>query len=156
MLYAGPDVSLPIRYSAMMNMIYVTFAFGIGMPLLIPICCIMIVNMYITERLQFAWFYKKPPMMGNILNDRGLGVLLKAPIGMAIIGYYMLGNRQMFHNEMPIKDYHKQPYKPNHALVDYSDGFNITFAFFLLAVVLLLFKLYNILLQKCGRATKLF
>jgi len=98
-LYSGPDVALPLRYSALMNNVWVAFAFGIGIPMLFPICCLGILNMYITERLQFAWFYKKPPMMGNILNEKSLGVLLKAPIGMAITGYYMLGNRQMFHNE---------------------------------------------------------
>ena len=92
-MYAGPDVAMPLRYSSLLNLIYVTFAFGIGIPMLFPICCIGIVVMYICERLQFAWFYKKPPMMGNVLNENSLGILMKAPIGMAIIGYYMLGNR---------------------------------------------------------------
>jgi hypothetical protein len=32
-------------------------------------------------------------MMGNVLNEKGLGVLKNAPLGMIIIGYYMLGNR---------------------------------------------------------------
>ena len=57
---------------------------------------------------------------------------------------------------MPVKQYASEPYLPNHALVDYSNGYNITFAFFVLAVILLFFKLYNTLLQKCGRATKMF
>lgn len=61
--------------------------------------------MYITERLQFAWFYKKPPMMGNVLNEASLGILRKGPIGMILVGYYMLGNRQMFHNLMPTVEY---------------------------------------------------
>jgi hypothetical protein len=74
-------------------MTYVAFTFGIGMPLLFPIACLGVFNMYIVERLQFAWFYKKPPMMGNKLNEHCLGVLSNAPFGMIIAGYYMLGNR---------------------------------------------------------------
>ena len=50
-LYSGPDVALPLRYSALMNLIYVTFTFGIGIPALFPICAFGVTNMYICERL---------------------------------------------------------------------------------------------------------
>ena len=71
-LYSGPDVILPIRYSHLLNLIYVTFTYGLAMPIMFPICCFGLINMYICERLQFAFFYKRPPMIGNTLSNKGL------------------------------------------------------------------------------------
>ena len=69
MLYSGPDVALPLRYSALMNIVFVSFFYGVGMPTLFPNTLLGLINMYICERLQFVYFYKKPPMMGNQLNE---------------------------------------------------------------------------------------
>jgi len=42
--------------------------------------------------------------MDNNLNDRALKILHYAPVMMMIFGYWYLGNRQMFFNEvMPIE-----------------------------------------------------
>ena len=94
--------------------------------------------------------------MGNVLNENSLGILMKAPIGMAIIGYYMLGNRQMFFDEMPKINYSSQPYNPGHSLIDYDGGLNVTFVMFVVGVMILIFGFYNIALQKFGRMIKLF
>ena len=99
MLYSGPDVVLPIKYAVIINMIFVTFTYGIALPILFPICLVGMINMYITERILFAFFYKKPPMIGNVLSAKGLTVLQYAPVTMMFSGYWLLGNRQMFFNE---------------------------------------------------------
>ena len=49
-----------------------TFSYGLIMPILWPITLIHIFNLYVIERLQFAYFYPKPPMIGNTLNETGL------------------------------------------------------------------------------------
>jgi len=58
------------------------------MPVLWPITLFALFNMYLTERIQFAYFYKRPPLLGNTLNDKGLSVLQFAPIVMMIMGYW--------------------------------------------------------------------
>lgn len=58
-----------------MTMIFTTFTYGLALPILWPITLIGVINMYICERLQFAYFYQRPPMIGNVLNDKALGVL---------------------------------------------------------------------------------
>ena len=57
-LYAGPEVELHFRYSNIMNQVFVSFTHGLAIPLLFPIALLGIINMYVAERLQFAYFYK--------------------------------------------------------------------------------------------------
>ena len=57
-MYSGPDVVIHFRYANIMNQIFVSFTHGLAIPLLFPIALLGIVNMYIVERLQFAYFYK--------------------------------------------------------------------------------------------------
>ena len=72
--------------------------------------------MYICERLQFAYFYKRPPMLGNDLNENGLKVLMNAPIGMMLFGFWLVGNRQMFFNEYPFLTSRSEVYNPGHTI----------------------------------------
>jgi len=51
MLYSGPDVALPLRYSALMNIVFVAFFYGVGSPVLFPMVLLGLINMYICERL---------------------------------------------------------------------------------------------------------
>ena len=83
-----------------MNQIYITFTFGLALPILFPICLMSIFNMYVAERLQFAYFYKQPPKTDNRLNDRALQILMYAPLMMLSFGYWQLSNRQIFFNEI--------------------------------------------------------
>jgi len=87
-LYAGPDVVLHFKYSIFINSIYVCFTYGIAMPVLFPITLFAIFNMYVCERIQFAYFYKRPPLFGNTLNDKGLSVLQFAPFVMMFMSYW--------------------------------------------------------------------
>ena len=88
MLYSGPDVLLQIQYSTLLTQVFVTFTYGLVLPLLFPITLMGMCNMYICERFQFAYFYKRPPMIGNSLNAIGLSTLMWAPIFMLSFGYW--------------------------------------------------------------------
>lgn len=68
--YAGPDVSIHFRYASILNDVWVTFTYGIALPTLFPICLLGLFNMYVAEKLMFAYFYKQPPMYDNKLNRR--------------------------------------------------------------------------------------
>jgi hypothetical protein len=57
-LYSGPDTLIHIKYSYIMNMIYVCFTYGLALPLLFPITVFGMFNLYIMERIQFAYIYR--------------------------------------------------------------------------------------------------
>lgn len=76
-----------------MNQVYVAFTFGLALPILFPICCLGIFNMYVAERLQFAYFYRQPTKTDNRLNNKALDVLKYAPLMMLTFGYWQLSNR---------------------------------------------------------------
>ena len=102
------------------------FTHGIALPLLFPICLMGLINMYICEKLQFAYFYREPPMFDNRLNDRALSILFFAPIMMLLFGYWQLSNRQMFHNEN-VERYHQNlPVLIKHQLIDFENGLDYT------------------------------
>jgi hypothetical protein len=64
-----------------------------ALPLLFPITLVGILNIYITERCQFAFFYRQPPLFDNGLNDRALQILSYAPVVIICMAYWQFGNR---------------------------------------------------------------
>lgn len=76
-----------------MNFVFVSFTYGLIMPILFPITLLALVNLYVVERYQFAYLYRKPPIMGNDLNKKALDVMKMAPVIMFTFGYWQLGNR---------------------------------------------------------------
>ena len=84
---------MQFRYSVLMNMIFTTFLHGISLPLLFPITLFGITNQYVSERLMFAKFYRKPPLFNNDMNRMSIQILYYAPLLMIINGYWLLGNR---------------------------------------------------------------
>lgn len=76
-----------------------TFTFGLMMPILFPISLLALINHYITEKYLFAYYYRKPPMYGNEINEGALKILQTAPIFMLGTCYWALNNRQIFFNE---------------------------------------------------------
>jgi hypothetical protein len=81
------------KYSSIMVQVFVSFMYGMFMPILFPIALVGIINMYFVERLTLAWFYRQPPVFDGKLNTAAIKVLKTAPIGMFVLGYWALGNR---------------------------------------------------------------
>jgi hypothetical protein len=77
-----------IRYSFVFNTIFVTFTFGLALPILFPITFFTMINMYVSERYLFAYYYRKPPMFGMNMNDGALKILTYAPFLMIGLGYW--------------------------------------------------------------------
>lgn len=67
-IYAGPEFTLCYKYSYIMVVVYVTFLFGPGLPILFPIAYLSLLGLYIVERLMMAYSYRKPPMTGTATN----------------------------------------------------------------------------------------
>ena len=91
-LYAGPEVEIHFRYSAILNIVFVTFTHGIALPVLFPIAVVGLLNMYISEKYMFAYFYRKPPLFDNKINEQALNILQVAPLFLFGMGYWAVSN----------------------------------------------------------------
>ena len=108
-----------IKYSNIMNLVFVAFTHGLYFPLLWPIATFGLINSYVVERLCLAYYYKQPPMLDNKLNLKALGFMQYAPLSLFAFGYWALGNRQMFFNEIEPKTTQLQELAyTNHTLGD--------------------------------------
>jgi hypothetical protein len=102
-LHAGPDHALHFKYSSVMTVTYMTFMFGVALPVLFPIAAIAFFVLYTVERLTITFFYRKPPMYDEKMNSAAIGILKYSPIFMMFFGFWILGNQQIFENKPEYK-----------------------------------------------------
>ena len=120
-LYSGTDFYFHWAYSYVLNLVFVSFLHGIALPILFPIAFFGIFNNFVVERFLLARYYRAPPLFDNRLNHHALKGLLYAPVLMFANGYWVLGNRQMFFNEYPLKTQaYEEISDPKHYLFDFS------------------------------------
>ena len=62
--------------------------YGLALPLLFPIALLAFAVLYVTERLTITYYYKKPPMYDEKMNQTALGILKWAPFFMVIFGFW--------------------------------------------------------------------
>lgn len=67
-VYSGPLFYAHYRLAFIVNLIYLTFLFGPGMPLLFVIALAGIIFNYVSERVRMAYSYQKPPMYDSSLS----------------------------------------------------------------------------------------
>jgi len=91
-LYAGPEYFMHYKYSAILNVVFCTFMYGFGLPLLFPIAFVTFVILYFVEKSMLYYSYKLPPMYDERLNDDVLSKLQWAPVFFFIFGYWMLSS----------------------------------------------------------------
>ena len=91
--YTGPIYLMHYKYSAMLNIIFVTMMYGLGMPILFPIAMLSFVILYFQEKLMLYYGYRVPPMYDERLSQNVLTRLQTAPILMMLFGYWMASNQ---------------------------------------------------------------
>lgn len=124
-LYAGPEIEMYFKYSNVLNLTFVAMTHGMALPILFPITLFGLINNFFVERTLLAYYYKQPPMFDNTLNDQALNTLKQAPVIMLMMGYWVIGNRQMFFNETSlITEAFSEIEDSNHFIIDYSHGIN--------------------------------
>lgn len=123
-LYAGPFPKMQLRQAGVMRDVWTAFTHGLAVPTLFPIAMLSILNNYIVEKLCFAYYYQKPPMYDNKFNIRVITILKLAPITMLMNAYWLLGNRQMFFNEVHYIEYASDTPRPGHYAFDFTKGIN--------------------------------
>lgn len=99
-LYVGPDYVIHFKYSAILNVTFVTMMYGLGMPILFPIAAVSYFIFYAVERYQVAFTYPMPPAMDDQMTKNALSLLSYSPILLLMNGYWMLSNKQIFDSEL--------------------------------------------------------
>lgn len=117
-LYAGPEYKLSSQYSSVLVMIFITFMYGLLLPILFPICLFGLFNTLVMDKLLLTYYYRKPPAYDDSMHKESLNLLKLAPIFMFTIGYWALGNPAVFKGQTGEMIYINQPYNPKHELID--------------------------------------
>ena len=56
------------KYSSILVQVFVSFMYGMFIPILFPITLFGIFNMYVVERLCLAYYFRQPPLYDAKLN----------------------------------------------------------------------------------------
>lgn len=117
-VYSGPNYLMHFKYSSLLNNIFVTFMYGLAIPILFPICLFAIIILYMVERFQITYVYKKPPMYDEKLNNAALSILKWAPFALFLFGFWLMGNKQIFSNVANPVELKTDPITTDHYYVD--------------------------------------
>lgn len=98
-IYSGPTYFIHYKYSSILNITFVTFMYGLGIPLLFPIAVFAFLVLYLMEKVMIYYSYRQPPMYDNVLNNSVLNLLQYAPLLFLSVGYWMFSNHQLFGSE---------------------------------------------------------
>lgn len=92
-LYGGADYIIHFKFSNILNVIYITMMYGIGMPILFPIAVLNFLNQWICERVIVAYYMKLPPSLDDKLIKKCIKLLKWAPLLLIMNGFWMLSNK---------------------------------------------------------------
>lgn len=98
-LYAGDEHQIHYGFSSFLVIIFVTFAFGFGIPILFPIASLSIGVLYRMEKYAMYYIYRKPPMYDKEVTSMVTKTLRLAPAFYMMCGYWMITNQQLLSNE---------------------------------------------------------
>lgn len=105
-IYAGSLYLMQFKYSAIMTIVYITFMFGAGMPVLFPLASAAFFTLYLLETTSLHYIHQTPPAYDVELNDACLGKLQFAPLLLLSFGYWMTTNPQLqqsYKNFIPLQ-----------------------------------------------------
>jgi hypothetical protein len=91
-LFSGPEIMMHFKYATVLNTVFVTFMYGLALPILWPIAAFTFFNLFICDKFLLAYYFQKPPMYDNRLNNASLMLLRWAPLFLLFFGYWCLGN----------------------------------------------------------------
>jgi len=86
------------KYSAILNIVFVTFMFGLGLPMLFPYALLAIIVLWVSEKALFFYSYRLPPMYDASLGTNVINKMKVAPIFMMVFGYWFFSSNQLLNN----------------------------------------------------------
>ena len=116
-LFQGPVYFMHYKYSSILTIIYITFMYGFGMPILFPIAMLSFLVLYVVERFMLFYGYALPPMYDERLSQDVLDKLQFAPLLYVCFGYWMISNQQLLSNDhLTAVKYSTDTYVTNHTM----------------------------------------
>lgn len=76
------------KYAAIEQIVFVTFMYGFGCPILFPVAAFSFFVLYVCERSMLFWAYRLPPMYDQRLSESVLNKLNFAPLMFLAFGYW--------------------------------------------------------------------
>lgn len=92
-IYTGKEWQIHFKYSDALNISFLAFLYGMGMPIMFPMAMIIISNQRLAERVQVAFNMKQPPAMDDSLSKSVLSILKYGPLCLLFNGFWLLDNR---------------------------------------------------------------
>lgn len=92
-MYVGADMPIHFKYSDCLNITFLAMLYGLGMPIMFPMACVILANQRLGERINVAYNYRLPPAMDNSLSDAVLSIMKYAPLMLLFNGYWLMDNR---------------------------------------------------------------
>lgn len=119
-LYEGSDFYLDLGwlYAENLNMTFLTFFYGVAMPILFPMGIFQMVNQRLCQKLRVAYICKLPPLMNSQLSDEVLIFLKYAPLVLLLHGFWIMDNQQMFDTRWSYIDKTYKPMNSRHYFTD--------------------------------------
>jgi len=69
----GNEIMMEFRYSNMITVIWITFLYSGGIPILYPVVCLFFFVTYWVDKFLLFKFYRKPPSFDSYLANQALG-----------------------------------------------------------------------------------
>ena len=91
--YSGPQYLMHFKYAHILNIVFVAFTFGFGIPILYPIAAIALLVLYLVEKSMLYYAYRLPPMYDERLSQSVLNMMGYAPLFLLSFGYWMASNK---------------------------------------------------------------
>jgi hypothetical protein len=57
------------KYSTILNVVFVTFMYGFGIPILFPVAVISLIILYFVEKTMLYYSYRIPPMYDEKMSE---------------------------------------------------------------------------------------
>jgi hypothetical protein len=99
-IMSGYKYEMHYMYSAQLNICFVTLMYGYFLPYLFPVAAFALGLLYVAEKAQLYYTYRRPPSYDQQLSEQVLDTLQKAPIFMMFFGYWMLSSRQLIDKDV--------------------------------------------------------
>jgi hypothetical protein len=125
-VYVGGVYYMHFKYSGILNIVYVTLMYGVGLPYLFPAAVYAMVVLYITEKFMLYYSYRQPPSYDQRLSNYVIRLMLGAPVLMLFFGYWMLSSKQLISNNyLSPREYGNDPKLSNHTMGDIFGGYTV-------------------------------
>jgi len=94
--FIGPYMDYAARYASLYNILFVTFVFATGIPLMVPISVISFFIAYWIDKMLFMWYFRRPPNFGISLQRTMSNLVPVALISHLAVGTWMISNITIF------------------------------------------------------------